>query len=258
MKTTPYQYLRTKYPAEEYVLISEVSDSSWRNRSLDFMVVNLWESRGLAIIGIELKSYRSDWLRELKNPAKQERHVPFCDYFYLFTMDESVAKMEEIPDNWGWMTVRGGKIFTLKKAPKQESKPIPKSLMVSMLRRAADKQEFVHKNSIQDEINAKITSALERKSRERDREFESMKEHYESIKKSIKAFEEESGVKFPIDSWGVSSSKNFGKAVNFVLNNDVNALSNRLTDIQNIAKKILDAAGNSLTEFEKLKTSEEL
>mgnify|MGYP000731094661 CR=1 FL=1 len=58
--------------------------------------------------------------------------VLYCDFFYLFTTDEKVAKLEEIPENWGWMTERGGKIFILKKAPKLKAEPIPKKLMINM------------------------------------------------------------------------------------------------------------------------------
>lgn len=69
---TAYSVLRAKYPETECVLMQEVSDASGhtRSRSLDFMVVNLWNSRGLSVIGIEKKTNLGDWLKELKNPAK--------------------------------------------------------------------------------------------------------------------------------------------------------------------------------------------
>jgi hypothetical protein len=239
-KKTPYQYLRIKYPESEYVLIKEIADSNRRNRYLDFMVVNLWESRGLSVTGIEVKSYRSDWLNELKNPAKQELHVPYCDYFYLFTTDENVAKLEEIPENWGWMTIKGDKIFTLKKAPKLDAKPIPKQLMIAMLRRAADKTEFIHQDSIKDEIQRKIDYAIEQQKRNRDRELERCKE----LTASVVAFEEASGLK--IDRYSFSgSSKMLGEKVRFVMKYDLEDMLGSLRlfnqHIKNLAEKSEDA-----------------
>jgi hypothetical protein len=78
-----FQVLRKIFPETEYVLISEVSDAAGfsRSRSLDYMVINLWESRGLAINGIEQKSNRSDWLKELRNPEKQQNHFKSATTF---------------------------------------------------------------------------------------------------------------------------------------------------------------------------------
>lgn len=154
-KATAWQVLRNKFPAEEYVLIAEVSDASGfsRSRSLDFMLINLWQSRGLAVTGIERKSNRGDWLKEIKNPAKQENHFKYCDYFYLLTDKEGVAKLEEIPANWGWYHINEkGMLKTLKAAPKLSSIPIERSLLCAMLRRADDKRDYVHKDNLEEQI----------------------------------------------------------------------------------------------------------
>ena len=151
----PYLILRNKYPATEYVLISEVPDNvSTRNRYLDFMIINLWQSRGLAITGIERKSNRGDWLKEMKTPDKQEKHFRHCDYFYLLTDREGVAKLEEIPETWGWYHItQNGILKTLKAAPKLQSQPIDRALLCAMLRRAQDKQGFIHEDTIKEHIN---------------------------------------------------------------------------------------------------------
>ena len=63
-----YSIIRKRYPENEFVLMEEVSDAAGfsRSRSADYIAVGLWPSRGLYINGIELKSFRSDWLSELK------------------------------------------------------------------------------------------------------------------------------------------------------------------------------------------------
>ena len=66
--------LRVKLPAGEYALMHEVRDAagSQANRSIDVLAMSLWPSRGLYLTGIELKTDRGDWRRELRNPAKAE------------------------------------------------------------------------------------------------------------------------------------------------------------------------------------------
>lgn len=187
---TTFELLRKKYPENESVIVSEVSDSIGRNRYLDYMIINLWISRGQSIIGIEEKSSRSDWLRELKKPEKQERHAPFCDFFYLLTTKPNVAKIEEIPENWGWMEIKGERIYTIKKAPKVIAQTIPKHLWISIIRRAADKQNFVHKDSLKPEIDEQVERLIKG---ERLKAENAIKD-YANLKSCISEFEKASGL----------------------------------------------------------------
>lgn len=242
---TAFKYLRVKYPENECIILSEVADSSSRNRYLDYMVINLWESRGQSIIGFEVKSYRGDWLNELKKPQKQELHAPYCDYFYLLTMDEKIAKEEEIPDNWGWMTVRGDKLFILKKAPKQEAKPIPKRMMVGMLRRAADKSKYVHIDTIQDKIKEEVDLKIEQNKRHRDWELE----RYENLKKDVADFEESSGISI---KGGWRGGKESGAAVNFFIKNSPENIQERLESIKKSAEYLYNQAKEGIEIFKKV------
>src|SRR3990167_200745 len=96
-KLTIWNILRKHFPENEYALMAEVRDRAGfhASRSADFIAVNLYPSRGLAVNGIELKSHRGDWLGELKNPKKAENIFQYCDHFWLLTADESVARIEE-------------------------------------------------------------------------------------------------------------------------------------------------------------------
>lgn len=212
-KKSTWQCLRDKFPENECVLMQEVSDKSGfsRSRSLDYMVVNLWESRGLSITGIELKSNRSDWLRELKNPKKQENHFKYCDYFYLLTDNEGVASAGEIPEAWGWYHIKGSRIFTMKNAPKQNAAPVDRSFLCAMLRRAADKGEYVRIESIQDQIDIAVNN---------DRVHNETKGKYaisnlEMLNKQIAEFEKHTGLK--INDWHNTPAK-IGEAIKVHLN----------------------------------------
>jgi hypothetical protein len=213
-KPTSYQVLRNKFPENECVLICEVFDASGfsRSRSLDYMLVNLWQSRGLSVTGIEEKSNRSDWLRELKNPQKQENHFKYCDYFYLLTDKEGVAKLEEIPETWGWYHINDKSILkTMKQAPKLPSQPVERSLLCAMLRRAADKTGFTHKDVIEERVAEKIKAGLSGHNAMLERKAA---EHDELLRK-IKLFENETGLDIQYN-WD-DRLKNIGMTVNMIL-----------------------------------------
>lgn len=76
---SPWPYLEKRFPAGQFALLQEVSDAAGfgRSRSADGIAMSLWPSRGLGIDGIEIKSYRSDWLRELKHPEKADQTIMY-------------------------------------------------------------------------------------------------------------------------------------------------------------------------------------
>lgn len=73
-------------------------------RTCDFVAMDLWPSKGLAIHGHEVKVSRGDWLRELKEPAKSAEFMRHVDYWWLVS-PKGVAKPDELPDGWGLMEV---------------------------------------------------------------------------------------------------------------------------------------------------------
>lgn len=233
-KISTWQVLRNKFPANEYVLMEEVSDKSGfsRSRSLDYMLVNLWESRGLAITGIELKSNRSDWQRELKQPAKQENHFKYCDYFYLLTDRPNVAFPDEIPINWGHYHINdNGILKTIKAAPKLQSLPVDRSLLCAMLRRAASKENYVHESSIEDRITQRAESIKQQKDYST---IEKLK-RYDELKKEIDEFAEATGVKDILElkkSWQNKGGKDIGKAVKYILDHGIDHYKRQMENME--------------------------
>lgn len=104
------------------------------NRSIDAVTMSLWPSLGLELSGMEIKVSRSDWLRELKEPAKASATFEYFDRWYLVA-PRHVAKMDEIPGPWGWMAPEDDKLVTLKKAPlNADVKPVDRKFLAAMLR----------------------------------------------------------------------------------------------------------------------------
>jgi len=144
MKPDVFGILRKRYPESEYALMQEVSNDAGfnRSRSADYIVMNLWPSRGLALLGFEQKASRSDWLSELKKPEKAESIFKYCDYWYLITTEEGIAKLEEIPETWGWVCIKGGKIHTMKDAPKLTPEPVSRGMLACCMFRVAYTQGY--------------------------------------------------------------------------------------------------------------------
>lgn len=236
MKNTHvWQYLRAKYPETEYALMQEVSDAAGfsRSRSADYIVYSLYPSRGLHMSGIELKSNRGDWLKELKQPQKAENIFRYCDFFWLLTTDEMVAKLEEIPMTWGWMCIKGGKIHIKKPAPKLEPAVISKSFLAALLKRACDKKNFVPIDSIED----KIAEAGERGKEHSKNRLEKLERDYAELKKEVFDFRQASGIDLRDYRWNTSPTT-IGKAVKFIEGGGAESLRKDLLKLEETAKNI--------------------
>lgn len=104
-------------------------------RTCDALALSMYAGKGYALIGHEIKCSRSDWLRELKDPAKADAFRRYCERWWLVAT-EGVAQVDEIPDGWGLLVVTNGMARQRKPAPKLKAEPIPRGLVVAMTRAA--------------------------------------------------------------------------------------------------------------------------
>lgn len=232
--------LLKKFPANEFALMAEVRDAAGFNasRSADFLAMGLWPSRGLDLIGIERKSYRGDWIKELKTPAKAENIYQYCDRWYLLTDNENVAKIEEIPVTWGWMHIGiDDKLKVIKEADKLSPVPMTRSFLACILKRAASKDGWVTAESISDKINSAKEAGLQERDYRNKRDIE----NYQTLAKEVREFEEATGIKISNARWG-QTGKQTGEAVKFILDGGLEGIKKQITMIENlnngIAKKI--------------------
>lgn len=228
MSIDVYPLVRKKFPAAEFALMEEVSDAAGfaRSGSTDFIAVGLWPSRGLHVHGIELKSFRSDWLRELKNPRKQENIFCHCHFFWLLTTDVAIANIEEIPAKWGWLSIRGGKIVVIKEAPLQQPIPLTHSILAAMLKRASNKDGYVRKEDIQE----KIDGARESEKANLERTIERFKKELNDLRAEVTKFEQAAGISIRFNSWSNDRQK-IGDAIRALLNGDAPEIVTRLRRI---------------------------
>nr|WP_214692502.1 hypothetical protein [Variovorax paradoxus] len=164
----------------------EVSNGTGSNasRSADIVLMNLWPSRGMDLIGYEVKTARSDWLRELKSPEKAWPVMQYMDRWFLLAAP-GVAKLDEIPTNWGFQEFDGKRVRTLKPAPQLEPKPITKTFLGSLLRRQVRDADAIVSRALNDkirEVDQQVEAKVAKRLRERGDETQVLKDKIAVIK----------------------------------------------------------------------------
>jgi hypothetical protein len=209
--------LAARYKSPEFALLPQVRNGTGYSRSArtaDAIAMSLWPSRGLELLGFELKSARHDWMREKGDPAKAEEIASRCDRWWIVAGAIDVVETEELPPTWGLLAVDDRKLKVVKEAPKLEGGAIDRAFLAALLRKTA-------KNIDRSEIEAAVALAREEgrvaaaADAERNAPFEidSLRRRLDEIKKRVEAFEEKSGVK--IDHWNY---ENVAEAVHFLTN----------------------------------------
>jgi hypothetical protein len=176
--------------------------------------MNLWPSRGLALHGFEFKVYRNDWLRELQNPAKAEPVAQYCDYWWVIAGDKNIVRDDELPETWGLMEVRDGKLAIVKAAPKKDAAPVSRSFTAALFRRLSEIDNAEVEQLAQrrvDELDASRRASFEQRVAERTRD-------YENLRKRVADFERLSGIN--LEDWR-NHPEELGKAVRFVIDTGI-------------------------------------
>ena len=144
--------LRARYEPPEWVLLEEVQPTVWfmnKPRRTDMVGLSTWDSRGLRMVGFELKSSRADVLKELKEPEKAQAMQLYCDLWYLVVGRTDLVGKDELPPNWGLIVPHGKGLKIAKHASELEPAAWPRGLIFMLIRKA-------HGNTIKDEEKRKI------------------------------------------------------------------------------------------------------
>lgn len=227
------EMLRRRYPAPEWAFLEEVRNKTGGGASderyADALAMNMWPSRGMEVLGFEIKCYRGDWTRELKNPEKSTAVQKFCDRWWIVAAGKNIVQPGELPPTWGLMVAHGEKqkrLVCTKEAPKLKPEPLDRFFIASMLRRANEALERA-RDVTRDDMYRKGMEAG-RKATETDKEFLNQKtvKDLEALRQSIKMFEEASGVEF--NQHRLWEYGHIGMAVRVVLKHIHNPQSHRV------------------------------
>lgn len=139
MRNTPAgKILADRFSGHDGCMLFEVPDATGfnKNRTADGISMGFWPSRGLLVEGYEYKCQRGDWLKELKSPAKADGFYARCDLWWLVTSDDKIAKLEEIPEGWGWCAMKKSRLAILKKATRNQNPTFDRNFLAGLLRSA--------------------------------------------------------------------------------------------------------------------------
>lgn len=131
--------LHNKYHGDDFALCFDVrNDAGFHaSRAADAMGIGLWPSRGCHLYGFEIKASRTDWLKELKNAAKAEAFIPYCDYWYIVAGSREIVKPGELPEGWGLIVPRGeGLEIVTPAATNPEPRKMPRGMLAALVKRA--------------------------------------------------------------------------------------------------------------------------
>jgi hypothetical protein len=232
-----FQALRPHYPSREYALLPQVANGTGARtfRHCDALALSLWPSRGMHLSGFEMKSYRGDWLRELKNPEKAEEVAQYCNYWWIVASGPFV-KAEELPQPWGLMVwdATKGILLKIKAAPFREAVNPDLPFIAAMLRKA---QDVVTPDGALEDARR---DALEKGRKEGEARCKYDIEDFAKLKQRVQTFERASGVK--LDTW--NDAHDIGEAVKMVLNDTV---SRGRDNLRRIAEQIVKDLGHGST-----------
>lgn len=122
-----------RYACAEHVKSAAGFDAA---RCADFIAMDLWPSKGLHLFGHEVKTSRSDWLRELATPGKADPFMRYVDRWWLVVPDRAIVR-DDLPEGWGLLVQRGSRLAVAVRAPLLQPEPMPRNLLAPLLRATA-------------------------------------------------------------------------------------------------------------------------
>jgi hypothetical protein len=140
-----YARLRARFAGKGWALLTEVRDStgySGHGRSADAVALDLWPSRGNELHGFEIKVSRSDWLKELRSPAKAEAVARFADRWWIVAGAKNIVRIDELPATWGLLVpAKDGGLRVARQAPLMTPEPMTRGFIASLFRRVLEAAE---------------------------------------------------------------------------------------------------------------------
>lgn len=186
--------LRTRYAPPAFALLEEVRSHLGHeaSRSADAVAISMWPSRGIEILGIEIKVSRADWLGELKKPQKADEIAKFCDRWWLAVGDESVVKLPELPEPWGLLVLQGASLVVKKEAPLLTPETLSKVFVASLLRRVAQGLDKLRASTAFEAFERARSEVVPQ---QRQYELDRIQGELDDATQAIAGFEEATGVK---------------------------------------------------------------
>lgn len=193
-------------PGEQFVCIEEARSGAGFDGNAgqcDFLAINTWKSRGVELIGHEVKVSMSDWKAELARPEKAERFARFCRRWYVAVPSSLTKEIKhEVPPAWGLMSVsESGNVREVIKPQSRKPEDVPTWWWVGWLAQI-DRQFKRRLPSLISEGMADERTAIE----QRIQATEAQRRRYQDesharLAENVKRFKEATGIDIE-HTWG--------------------------------------------------------
>jgi len=217
-------------------------------RHADAVAMSIWPSRGLILRGFEVKVSRPDYKKERRDPDKAEAIAAYCDEWYLATPPGLIADIEtELPPAWGLFELDGERLKTRRAATRTEAKPIDRSFLAAILRRAHEMTtrggEWIRVDSIAD----RLEDAREQGSKLVPYESQRIDKENGQLKKVIEEFQSRTGIDINggYSDGDVASCYRLGRLIGAKWGHDMNGTIDSL-------QRVRDHVERALSEIEDL------
>lgn len=150
--------------AEAWITISEARSGAGfdgGDGQCDYLAINAWPSRGLQVIGHEIKVSLSDWKAEIAKLDKAERFARYCRRWWVVVPTELAAKIRhDVPPTWGLLAVNDQmRCREVIAAPAREPETIPAWWWIGWLAQV----DRGHKRTEAGEISRLVEQAVEQR-----------------------------------------------------------------------------------------------
>lgn len=198
-----------RYAAPAYATLLHVRNQTGfqrRVRTADALAMSLYPSRGLDLMGFEIKCDRGDWKRELEDPTKAEEICRFCDRWWIVVADASIVQPGELPSAWGLLVPNDKGLVCKVEAPKRTSEPMTREMLAGLLRNVTE--TYVPRAGIRDETERKREEGYQLGLKHGRRENDLAPRELARLKATVEKFQRESGL--TLQDWDAGK---VGKAV---------------------------------------------
>jgi len=230
--------LASRFSAPEWACFFEVAQGTGANagRSADCVAMNMFPSRGLRVHGVEIKASRSDWQRELRDPAKAEPIMRYCDHWWI-AAKAGVVLDGELPPTWGLLEMQGTVLRQKVAAPRLDAQPMDRPFIAAMLRRASERAAR--------DLNAAVAAKLEQNEAiiadRVKREVDLRSRQLADQEAAIAEFEKQSGIRFETYAMG-----DIGDAVRMLRSTGLIGRYSALKSLAQLARQFADRADKAL------------
>jgi hypothetical protein len=207
-------------------------------RRADAISISMYPSRGLQIQGFELKVSRSDWLSELKDPAKAEQFASVVDFWWLVVSDVRIVRAD-LPIGWGLMAQSGDRLRVVEQAMRRDRQPMQWPQVVALTRAVGFEATRLAESEL-------ARSALERRQDADDRlAYETMRAKITTLEGVLREYREATGIDLTGTRWRgpiPSEAREIGRAVKRLMEDErtLEKAEARLARVQQEAEGLAD------------------